>query len=183
MDEDSKFSWSASGSPLDDIIPSIMAHWGGHRLGLTCRRWLGALRAENYVTWVEEPSESGLLTFWELPNSVKHGKSIHWFQPQWTCADLRHVERRIYHHGACVEDVIEIVVPERTLCGSMKFLVRGYACVWRGSTPMIIHDADNVDLTGGALGIPEKTDAVSLATNWLALNRPTDGSVRTLLVV
>lgn len=63
----------------DDVISAIMSHWGGHRIGLTCRRWLRELAADNYAKvgiWHERddsPIVRVMVSY--LPNGLFHGQS------------------------------------------------------------------------------------------------------------
>lgn len=102
-----------------------MQHWGGHRLGLTCRALLRRLSADNYVveTHYVGPNEKRL-TVCHLPNGVFHGSSrfdAHEFATAEYVAvydrgDIQHIDMRWVGAGKRVIN--------------RQKLIRGYSCIW-----------------------------------------------------
>lgn len=106
-----------------DLIPAIMAYWGGHRLGLTCRRWLGAVRIENYVT--EHKCWRGIARIRAsiLPNGKFHGRVT---VRKNDANDQRH--EYIYDHNMLVRTEVSW-----TNYLAVNILVRGWRCEWATS--------------------------------------------------
>lgn len=103
--------------PLE-ILHEIMAYWGGHRLGLTCRRLLKRLSADNYVTTRIEQrgQDDDFIKASVLPNGLFHGVThVVDFSP----------EEITYFHGNIIRrEISDPVSPD------VSALIKGYVVSW-----------------------------------------------------
>lgn len=122
----------------DEILEEVMTYWGGHRLGLTCRRLLARMSADNYATPtnVRLANERRAITC-RLPNGIFHGVSI--FSSR--CRQVL-----TYDRGAILS-ISELAAGRKVV--RHDAIIRGYHCemfdtsVWIGGKH--VGRADSVD--------------------------------------
>lgn len=107
----------------DDIIGHIGAQWGGHRIGLTCRKWVKLLNPKAHMVTTSNLSGRMLREYSRLPNGIFHGDS------------------RLIRRGEVVEVVTyDRGLPQRALrSGAQARIFHGCECTWKNGNLSITH--------------------------------------------